>query len=137
MPIFLFLNNRLKIVFIYILRGEGREKERERNINQLALARPHLETWPATQACALTGNCTGDLLVHRPVAFNPEAHQPGLCLLSTVEYSRGDVVGLRSFSFKRLGYLYFLPLETQEPCYKKPKPHGEAKLRTIKVNQAS
>ena len=30
-------------------------------------------TWPATQAWALTGNRTGDLLVHRP-ALNPLSH---------------------------------------------------------------
>ena len=49
-------------------REEGREKERERNINVwLTLACPLLGTWPATQACALTGIQTGDPLVHRPV----------------------------------------------------------------------
>ena len=42
----------------------------ERNINQLPLPHPQLGTWPAAQACALTGNQTGDLLVHRPV-LNP------------------------------------------------------------------
>ena len=30
-------------------------------IDQLPLACPQLGTWPATQACALTGNLTGDL----------------------------------------------------------------------------
>ena len=45
--------------------GEGREKERERNINMwLPLTWPPLGTWPTTQACALTGNGAGDLLVH-------------------------------------------------------------------------
>ena len=34
---------------------------------------PLLGTWPATQACALTGNRTGDPLVHRSV-FNPLSH---------------------------------------------------------------
>ena len=44
------------------------EKERERNINVwLPLTCPFLETWPATQACALTGNQTGDPLLCRPV----------------------------------------------------------------------
>ena len=46
--------------FIYLLleTGEGREKERERNINVwFPLARPLLGTWSATQAYALlTGN---------------------------------------------------------------------------------
>ena len=31
---------------------------------------PPLGTWPATQVCALTGNGTGDPLVHRPI-LNP------------------------------------------------------------------
>ena len=49
--------------FIYLLleRGEGREKDRERN------------TWPTTQACALTRTRTSDLLVHRLV-LNPLSH---------------------------------------------------------------
>ena len=41
----------------FLERGEGREKERKGNINMWSpLACPLLETWPATQACALTGN---------------------------------------------------------------------------------
>ena len=59
---------------LFIFRGEGREKEREKNINVwLPLAHPLLGTWPATQTCALSGNRTGDLLVHRP-ALNPLSH---------------------------------------------------------------
>ena len=51
-----------------------REKERERNINvRLPLTRPLLGTWPATQACVLTGNRTGDPLVCR-LALNPLSH---------------------------------------------------------------
>ena len=57
----------LQIFLIYIYfkdlisflleRGEGREIERERNINVwLPLTHPSLGTWPTTQACALTGN---------------------------------------------------------------------------------
>ena len=42
----------------------------KRNMDRLPLTGPHLETCPATQACALTGNRTGDLSVHRP-AHNP------------------------------------------------------------------
>ena len=46
----------------------------ERNINaRLPLAHPLLETWPATQACALTGNRTSDLLVQRP-SLSPLSH---------------------------------------------------------------
>ena len=65
-----------KALFIYLFleRGEGREKERERNISVwLPLTRPPMGTWPATQACALTGNRTRDSLVHRP-ALSPLSH---------------------------------------------------------------
>ena len=51
-----FLKN---ILFIYFQRGEGRGKERERNISVwLPLVCRPLGTWPATQACVLTGNQT-------------------------------------------------------------------------------
>ena len=63
-----------KILFIYFWEGERREKERERNINVwLLLVCPQLGTWPATQAWALTGNRSSDLLVHRP-ALSPLSH---------------------------------------------------------------
>ena len=39
----------------------------------LPLARPLLGTWPATQACVLTGNRTSDPLVCRP-ALSPLGH---------------------------------------------------------------
>ena len=39
----------------------------------LLLTCPSLGTWPATQACALTGNRTRDPLVHR-LALNPLSH---------------------------------------------------------------
>ena len=45
----------------------------ERYINWLPLVRPQLGTWPTTQACALTGNRTGDISVCRP-ALNPLRH---------------------------------------------------------------
>ena len=58
----------------FIFRGEGREKERERNIYVwLPLMRPLLGTWPTTQACALTENQTGDPLVSR-LMLNPLSH---------------------------------------------------------------
>ena len=39
-----------------VFRGEGREEDRERNINVwLPLVCPLLGTWPETQACVLTG----------------------------------------------------------------------------------
>ena len=69
----------LKILFIFE-RGERREKEREgetsmweRYIDRLLLAHPQLGTWPTTQACALSGNQTSDLLFCR-LALNPLSH---------------------------------------------------------------
>ena len=64
---FLLEKNFKDFIYLFLKRGEGGEKERERNISVwLPLAHPLLGTWPATQACALTGNRTCDPLVHSP-----------------------------------------------------------------------
>ena len=65
LPLDLFL---AFLIFLFIFReGKGGSKG-ERSINVwLPLTRHLLGTWPETQACALTGNRTGDPLVHRPV----------------------------------------------------------------------
>ena len=52
----------LKIIYLFLERGEGSEKERERNIYVWL---PLLGTWPTTQACALTRNWIHDPLVLR------------------------------------------------------------------------
>ena len=53
-----------KRFYLFVFRERVTERQRERNINVgLPLACPLLGTWPETQACALTGNQTGDLLV--------------------------------------------------------------------------
>ena len=45
------------LIYLFLERGGGREKERETNINVwLPLTWPPLETRPTTQACALTGD---------------------------------------------------------------------------------
>ena len=64
-----FLSSFFKyFIYLFLETREGREKERERNINVcLHLVCPPLGTWPATQACALTGNQTGNPLVRRLV----------------------------------------------------------------------
>ena len=55
------------LFYLFLERGEGKEKEGERNINVWLLpARPLLGTWAATQAFAPTGNRNSDPLVHRP-----------------------------------------------------------------------
>ena len=64
---------------LFLERGEGREKERERNITVwLPPMCPSLGTWPATQACALTGNP----LVCRPTLCPLNYTIQGLPLLS-------------------------------------------------------
>ena len=65
--------------YLFIFRQRGREGERERNSNVwFPLARPLLRTWPATQACALTGNRTGSPLLRSsmlsPLSHTSEAH---------------------------------------------------------------
>ena len=56
---FLFLD----FIYLFLDRGEGRERGRETNV-WLPLTRPLLGTRPATQACALTGNWTSNPLVY-------------------------------------------------------------------------
>ena len=69
--LFIFIKD---FIYIFLEKGEQREKERERNVNVwLPLARPLLGTWPATQACALTGNRTSDPSFCSPV-LNPLSH---------------------------------------------------------------
>ena len=50
-------------IYLFLERGKGREKEREGNIDQLLLEHTQLGTEPTTQACALTGDQTSDLLL--------------------------------------------------------------------------
>ena len=70
MQIFFFLR-----FYLFTFRERGREGERKGEKHQymrdtsitLPLTCPQLGTCLTTQACALTGNRTGDLSVHRPV----------------------------------------------------------------------
>ena len=61
-------------IYLFILE-KVREGEREVEKHQCVVASctPLLGIWPATQACALTGNQTSDPLVCRPV-LNPLSH---------------------------------------------------------------
>ena len=67
---------------LFIFReGERREKKREININVwLAPVSSIPGTWPAIQACALTGNRTGNPLVRRLV-LNPLSHTSQGCFV--------------------------------------------------------
>ena len=66
-------------IYLFLDRGEGREREKEgeregeKHQRVVALMRSLLGNWPATQACALTGNQTCHPLVCRPV-LNPLSH---------------------------------------------------------------
>ena len=65
--------------YLFLERGEGREKEKERNTGVWSpLSHPKLGTWPATQACALTRNLTSDPLVRR-LALGPLSHTSQGC----------------------------------------------------------
>ena len=89
---FLFILFFKDFIFIYLFleRGKGKEKERKRNINVwLPHTLPLLGTWPATEACALTGNRTGDPLVCRP-AQSTEPHQPGQELVFKNDCQTGE-----------------------------------------------
>ena len=74
---------------------ERGENERQRNINRLPLAQPQPEIWLATQAYALTGNRTSDLLVCRAV-LNPLSHtnQGSLFILNELGFR---ITGLANF----------------------------------------
>ena len=55
-------------LYVFLERGERKEKGRERNINVgVPLMHPLLGNWPTTQACALTGNWTNNPFICRPV----------------------------------------------------------------------
>ena len=64
-----------KILFIYFRQECKEERNREKHQYVAASRAPPTGdlTWPATQACALTGKGTGDPLVLRP-ALNPLSH---------------------------------------------------------------
>ena len=55
--IYLFIYFKKDFIYLFLDRGEWREKERSRNINVwLSLMCTLLGTQPATQACATAGN---------------------------------------------------------------------------------
>ena len=62
-PSFFFLR-----FYLFLERGREEEGKGEKHLHA-----PLLVTWPITQACALTGNQTGDSLVRR-LALSPLSH---------------------------------------------------------------
>ena len=61
------------VIYLFLEKGKGKEKEGEKHRCVVVSHTPLLGTWPATQAFALIGNRTGDPLVRRPV-LNPLSH---------------------------------------------------------------
>ena len=59
--------------FFFFTEGKGGSKREINNNVWLLSMHPLLGSWPATQACALTGSQTSDPLVYRP-AHNPLSH---------------------------------------------------------------
>ena len=65
-----------KILFIYFYRqGKG---GRETSMCGCLSCAPYWGPWPATQACALTGNGTSDPVGSQASAQSTEPHQPGI-----------------------------------------------------------
>ena len=75
-------------IYLFLERGEGREKERKRNVDvqeihpSVASLTIPMGTLPATRACALTGNQTSNVLVHS-LTLNPLSHT-SQCSLSSL-----------------------------------------------------
>ena len=82
-------------IYLSLERGEGREETWmfERKSRWLPLAHPKLGTWPATQACALTRNRTGDLSVCGTMP-NPLSHTSQ----GSISYFKEDISKLHFFS---------------------------------------
>ena len=84
---FLFFGFFKDFIYLFLERGEGKEKERERSINVwLPLACPLLGTWPAAQARALIGMEPAALwfaACAQPTAL----HQPGLKCFERVRFN--------------------------------------------------
>ena len=76
---FLFKKNYFRFYLLLVEEKGGRKRSRETlmcesYIQLVASHKPPVwGTWPATQACALTGNWTSNILVHRP-ALDPLCH---------------------------------------------------------------
>ncbi|KAF6104435.1 hypothetical protein HJG60_011365 [Phyllostomus discolor] len=125
----------LKILFIYFQReGEGGKKRRketsmcERNFDGLPLACPHLGAWPATQACALTGNRTSNRQPFCSQASTQSTgpHQSGQMLLFKHHHSpalinQNDKLGSVPFNVWKTGHIHSSLLTQLPPVTVLPK----------------
>ena len=79
--VYIVFNFLFKIFYLFIFREEkgGRKRRREKSMCGLPFACPLLGAWPATQACALTGNWTcAWLFGWQASSQSTEPHQPGI-----------------------------------------------------------
>ena len=79
----------------------------KRYINWLPLECPQLGTQPATQACALTGNRTSNLSVHR-LALNPLSHTSQgqyHIFLNQMSYYVHSILVYKSYTFFKCIYI--------------------------------
>ena len=96
-------------IYSFLERGEEKEKERERNISVwLLLECPVSGTWPATQACALMGNWTGDPLVHSPYSIHWATPVRALLTFLPIPSTPSHLVTINFFSLSRSLFLFYL-----------------------------
>ena len=80
------------IIYLFLARGQGREKGRERNIDVrekhqlVASCMPPTGDLATTQACVLTGNQTGDFLVCRMMPIPVRHTSQGSDVLMTLTF---------------------------------------------------
>ena len=90
-------------IYLFLDRGEGWKKERERNIVWLPLMCLLPGTWPTTLACALTGNQTSDPLVCEPVLSLLSHTSQGYCVhFHSSHYMWPDSLPIFSIAFSFL-----------------------------------
>ena len=105
--IVLFLKD---FIYLFLERRKEKEKKRGRKIDvwekhQLPLTSPQMRTWPATQACVLTGNRTSNLSECR-LALSALSHTSQGCILYFYNQKT-----LCKIHFKSLLMVFFLFLK--------------------------
>ena len=76
----LFIDLFFKDFIYFYTEGRGERKRGRETSMRGCLMHPLLGAWSSIQAYALTGNRTGDPLVHRSALKSTEPHRPGLLI---------------------------------------------------------